>query len=87
VSTSGEGRIHGLAVYLNEEVADPSKPLVVIYNGEERYRGPVMPSLEAFLDAWALFPAYTPTLAKRIFTSRILLVDVKRVMETPSGDP
>jgi len=75
VTTGGKGRIRGLAVYLNEEVADPAKPVVVIHNGVERYKGPVMPSLDAFLDAWALFPAYTPTLARRVLTARVVLVE------------
>ncbi len=73
VTTGGEGEISGLTVYLNEEVADPTRPVVIALNGRERYRGPVMPSLDAFLDAWALFPAYTPTLARRVFSSRVSL--------------
>jgi hypothetical protein len=73
VTTSGKGTLAGLAVYLNEEIVDPGKPLVILHNDVERYRGPVVPSLEAFLDAWALFPAYTPTLGKRVFTARVVL--------------
>ncbi len=75
VTTSGKGKLQGLVIYLNEEIADFAKPVVIIHNGAERYRGPVMPSLEAFLDAWALFPAYTPTSGTRVLTARVVLVE------------
>ncbi len=75
VTTSGKGRVDGLAIYLNEELADLSKPIEILHNDEVRFRGHVAPSLEAFLDAWALFPAYTPTLSKRVFTARVVLKD------------
>ncbi|MBM4371487.1 MAG: hypothetical protein FJ098_07520 [Deltaproteobacteria bacterium] len=66
-------RLRGLVVYLNEDLADPARPVTVVLNGEERYRGLVLPDLDAFLDAWTLFPSYSPVQPRRIFTARVSL--------------
>jgi hypothetical protein len=58
-------RIQRYSVFLNEQLIDPSKPLIVLTNGQVSFEGPVKPSLETLLrqarlrqDSRQLFPIH-----------------------------
>ena len=58
-------RVQRYSLFLNEQLIDPSKPLVVLTNGQVSFDGPVTPSLETLLrqarlrqDSRQLFPIH-----------------------------
>ena len=58
-------RVQRYSLFLNEQLIDSSKPLVVLTNGQVSFEGPVLPSLETLLrqarlrqDAGQLFPIH-----------------------------
>ncbi|MDE3040918.1 MAG: hypothetical protein KGJ82_10120 [Nitrospirota bacterium] len=58
-------RVQRYSLFLNEQLIDSSKPLVVLTNGQVSFEGPVMPSLETLLrqarlrqDSRQLFPIH-----------------------------
>src|SRR5262245_5438858 len=58
-------RVQRYSLFLNEQLIDPSKPLVVLTNGHVSFDGPVTPSLETLLrqarlrqDSRQLFPIH-----------------------------
>ena len=58
-------RVQRYSLFLNEQLIDSSKPLVVLTNGQVSYEGPVTPSLETLLrqarlrqDSRQLFPIH-----------------------------
>ncbi|THJ22102.1 MAG: hypothetical protein CAF45_010555 [Nitrospira sp. CG24E] len=58
-------RVQRYSLFLNEQLIDPSKPLVVLTNGQVSFEGPVTPSLETLLrqarvrqDPRQLFPIH-----------------------------
>jgi hypothetical protein len=58
-------RVQRYSLFLNEQLVDSSKPLVVLTNGQVSFDGPVTPSLETLLrqarlrqDSQQLFPIH-----------------------------
>jgi hypothetical protein len=58
-------RVQRYSLFLNEQLLDSSKPLVVLTNGQVSFEGPVTPSLETLLrqarlrqDSSQLFPIH-----------------------------
>ena len=58
-------RVQRYSLFLNDQLIDSSKPLVVFTNGQVSFEGPVMPSLETLLrqarlrqDSRQLFPIH-----------------------------
>lgn len=62
-SPATEGKVR---IYLNSELVNLSRPVKIIVNGQEKYNGPVSPSLRDMVESCALF--YDP---RRVFTASV----------------